>query len=304
MRAGNTLDALRLSTVNHNMVRRFEEMNGPVRQSARPPSAAPAGAPAPLAVISGGSSGIGLAAAFQLGRKGCRVALLARDGARLAAAEAALSQAGIAVVTRPLDVRDRAATGRVVGELCAAHGPPLWIVTSAGIVEPGFFLDQDPDLTERQVAVNLLGTVHVVQAAAPAMAAAGRGHVVLVSSGAGLFGVAGYAGYCASKFAVRGFGEVLRIELAASGVSVTVATPPDTDTPQLAYEGALRPKAIAPFAGSGRPLSAEVVARHMIRTAERGGFLSAPGWPLAAIARLQSLVTDRLAAIQIRLLRR
>ncbi|MFG1350026.1 SDR family NAD(P)-dependent oxidoreductase [Xanthobacter autotrophicus] len=258
----------------------------------------------PLAIVTGGSSGIGLAAARELGRKGCRVALLARDPARLAAAEARLAGEELSVIARPLDVRDRSATEAMVADLIAHEGPPLWVVTAAGIVEPGFFLEQDAARMEEQVATNLLGTFHVVRAAAPAMAAAGRGHVVLVSSGAGLFGVAGYSGYCASKFAVRGLGEVLRIELAQAGIQVTVAVPPDTDTPQLAYEARLRPGVIAAFAGAGRPLSPEVVARHMIRSAERGRFLSAPGWRLGAIARLQGFLSDRLASTQMRRLRR
>ncbi|MFG1303913.1 SDR family NAD(P)-dependent oxidoreductase [Xanthobacter autotrophicus] len=257
-----------------------------------------------MAIVTGGSSGIGLAAALELGRKGCQVALLARDPARLAAAAARLAGEGLSVLACPLDVRDRAATEVVVADLIARAGPPLWLVTAAGIVEPGFFLEQGAGRMEEQVATNLLGTFHVVRAAAPAMAAAGHGHVVLVSSGAGLFGVAGYSGYCASKFAVRGLGEVLRIELAQTGVQVTVAVPPDTDTPQLEYEARLRPSVIAAFAGAGRPLSAEMVARHMIRSAERGRFLSAPSWQLNMIARLQSFMSDRLAVMQMQLLRR
>ena len=259
---------------------------------------------APLALISGGSSGIGLCAAKILGAKGCRVALLARDEQRLAQVRAALEAEGIQVVTCVLDVRDARACQAVVETLTSRHGPPLWVVASAGFVEPGFFLEQGESATRDQMETNFLGTANLVSAAAPSMVAAGRGHVAMVASAAGLFGVAGYAGYCASKFAVRGFAEALRIELAASGVSVTVAVPPDTDTPQLAYERPLRPAAIAPFAGAGRPLPPEVVAAHLIRTAERGGFLSAPTAQIAAIARLQGAASAVLARMQMRLLRR
>ncbi|MEP9353079.1 SDR family NAD(P)-dependent oxidoreductase [Xanthobacter sp. KR7-65] len=258
----------------------------------------------PLAIISGGGSGIGLAAALRLGRAGCRVALLSRDAHKLAQAQHAMAAEGIEVVVQALDVRDRATCADVVSNLCAEHGAPLWLVTSAGIVEPGFFLEQDPALAAAQMDTNFHGTLNLVHAGVPPMVAAGRGHVVMVASSAGLFGVAGYSGYCASKFAVRGFAEVLRIELARTGVSVTVAVPPDTDTPQLAYESRLRPAAIAPFAGAGTPLSPDRVAAHMIRTAERGGFLSAPTADLAAIARLQGLAGGVLARVQMRLLRR
>lgn len=257
----------------------------------------------PLAVISGGSSGIGLCIAEGLGKKGCLVAIMGRDAARLGRAREALEAQRIAAVARTLDVRDSAACASVVAALVAEHGPPLWVVASAGIVEPGFFLEQDAALAAAQMETNFFGTVNLVRAAAPVMVEAGRGHIAMVASAAGLFGVAGYAGYCASKFAVRGFAEALRIELAAAGVGVTVAVPPDTDTPQLAYERSLRPAAIAPFAGAGRPLAPQLVATHLIRTAERGGFLSAPTAQLAAIARLQGLASGVFARVQMRLLR-
>lgn len=255
------------------------------------------------AVISGGSSGIGLAAARLLMRKGCHVALLGRDERRLADAAQSLAGEGRRVETRSVDVRDGARCDAVMGDLATRFGAPLWAVASAGIVEPGFFLEQDPALVEDQVATNLLGTIRFVRAVAPAMVAARRGHIVLVSSGAGLVGVAGYSAYCATKFAVRGLGEALRVELGAQGVGVTVAVPPDTNTPQLAYEMTRRPRAIAAFAAGGPPLSAERVAAHMIRTAERGGFLSAPTWKLRAIAELGAAATRRLMAVQERLLR-
>lgn len=266
--------------------------------------AGPQGGP-PLAIVTGGSSGIGLAVAALLANRGCRVALIARDSHRLTAAAARLASVGCRdVLVRTADVRDGAALAGVTGSLIAEAGPPLWLVTAAGIVEPGFFLDQEMAHTEAQVATNLMGTAHAVRAAVPAMVAAGRGHVVLVSSGAGLFGIAGYGGYCASKFAVRGLAEVLRVELSGTGVGITLALPPDTDTPQLAYEASRRPAAIAAIAGAGRVLSAEEVARHMIAAAARGRFLSAPGWRLGALARLQDAISARLAATQARLLRR
>ncbi len=258
----------------------------------------------PLAIISGGSSGIGFCVAERLGKAGCQVAILARDPARLAQARAELEAQRIAVVAHTLDVRNPSACTALVDALVAEHGPPLWVVTSAGVVEPGFFLEQDLAATAAQMETNFLGTAALVRAASPFMVAAGRGHIAMVASAAGLFGVAGYAGYCASKFAVRGFAETLRIELAGAGVGVTVAVPPDTDTPQLAQERPLRPAAIAPFAGAGRPLPPQVVAAHLIRTAERGGFISAPTAQLAAIARVQGLASGLLARVQMRLLRR
>ena len=263
------------------------------------------GVPAGPAVVTGGSSGIGLAAATRLARAGHPVVLIARGTERLetAANEIRRTVPGAVVMTRALDVRDPAAIEQAVAEAVAAHGPVAWLVASAGIVAPGLFVDQGLDDHRDQLDVNYLGTLHAVRAVVSSMRASARGRIVLVSSGAGLFGIYGYAAYAPSKFAVRGLAEVLRVELAEHGIAVTLACPPDTDTPQLAAERAARPEATAAIAAGGGVWSADAVAEAMLKTAAAGRFLVAPGLALGLLARVHSLIAPLLRLHQSRIVR-
>ncbi|MEX2625291.1 MAG: SDR family NAD(P)-dependent oxidoreductase, partial [Ilumatobacteraceae bacterium] len=140
-------------------------------------------------VVTGGSLGIGLATAQACARRGARVSLIGRDAERLAEARRQLPEG---TVTAAADVTDMAALEAAITQLVDARGPCDILVASAGRAEPGYFLDLDADVFARQVEVNYLGVVHAVRAVLPAMVARGRGHLVLVSSLAGLLGVLGY----------------------------------------------------------------------------------------------------------------
>lgn len=259
----------------------------------------------PLAIVSGGSSGIGLACAAQLAARGYRVALLARDPARLADAAAAIRRDHPAaqVVCHPLDVRDAGACAEVVDTLVGRHGAPAWLINSAGIAEPGLFLDQPLAAHEAQLATNYLGSLYLSHAAARHMAAVGTGRLVFVSSGAGLFGIYGYSAYAPSKFAVRGLAEVLRVELAPLGIGVTVAYPPDTRTPQLEAERRTKPEVARRLAGESGEWEADAVARRIIAGALAGRFAVAPGLPTAFVNLFHSLIAPLLRARQQQLIR-
>lgn len=259
-----------------------------------------------LALVSGGSSGIGFACAERLVDRGIAVVILARNVARLEAARTRLrARVPEAEVTAfRLDVCDRAACVSAVEEIIAAHGTPNWLVTSAGIAKPGLFLEQPIDDHEQQMRTNYLGTLHLAHAVAPHMAKAGGGRIVFISSGAGLFGIHGYGAYSPSKFAVRGLAEVLRVELSVSSISVTVAYPPDTDTPQLAAEQLSKPKATSEITVRGGLWSPEEVADRIIHAAERGAFTVTPGWRLTVVGLLHSLIAPGLRGMQRRAARR
>jgi 3-dehydrosphinganine reductase len=250
------------------------------------------------AVITGGSSGIGKAAARLLAQRGAHLTLIARNEARLEQARRELDGARAHtdqhIATVAADVSERSAAERASHAALAQHGPPDLLLASAGMTGPGYAAAQPVELFEQMMATNYFGTLYVLKALLPAMRARRRGHIALVSSGAGLMGIYGYAAYGASKFALRGLAEALRAELKPEGIRVSIIYPPDTDTPMLADESQSKPAATQAIAGSGGLLSADAVARAMVRGIERGAFVIAPGAQMTLLARLHSLLLPLL----------
>ena len=244
----------------------------------------------PHALISGGSSGIGLALAHRLAAKGYALTLLARDPARLSEARSALAKTGATVRVTPTDVRDEAAVGDAVAAAIAEHGAPDLLVASAGIVIPGVVKQLPAAAFHDTMTTNYDGTLNLVRAALPAMLARRAGRIVLVSSGAGLIGLYGYTAYAPTKFAVRGLAEALRGELKPEGIAVSIVYPPDTDTPQLREEVQIRPAITSKIAGGARVHSAEEVADAILKGVESGRFTIAPGWEMGLLNRLHSLL--------------
>ncbi len=245
-----------------------------------------------LAIVSGGSSGIGKACAGKLIELGYDVALLARDPVRLKQARAELweRRSGAVVLTEAVDVGDRAACEAAVARLIETHGAPAWLIASAGMARPGLFLEQPVEDHLAQLQVNYLGTLHLIKSAAPAMVRAGTGRIVMVSSGASFLGLYGFSAYAPSKFAVRGLAEILRLELSGAGISVTLACPPDTDTPQLAEEEKTIPALTRRITATTGVWSAEAVASAVIDAALKRRFLVGPGFAIRALASFHSII--------------
>jgi len=244
------------------------------------------------AFITGGSSGIGCQLARQLAAAGHPVALFARRLTRLntAVAELKAELPEAVIVPIVLDVADRAACLAAVAQAHAQLGAPAYAIANAGIAEPGEFLDQSLDSHDAQMATNYMGALYFSRAAADLMAAAGGGRLVFVSSGAAFFGIYGYSAYAPSKFAMRGLAEVLRVELAPKNISVTLAYPPDTDTPQLAAEQLTKPAVTKKITEGGGLWSAENVAKLILKRADKRRFVAAPGLQMAALSHLHSLI--------------
>ncbi|MEM6383174.1 MAG: SDR family NAD(P)-dependent oxidoreductase [Pseudomonadota bacterium] len=249
-----------------------------------------------LAIISGGSSGIGLACARRLLSWGYSVLLIARgaDGLKNARESLARSAQSDRIYCCQLDVSDQAKTQKTIAEVISAHGAPAWVVTSAGIAVPGEFLEGAGDSFRDHMAINYFGTLNLLRAAVPAMVRNGGGRLVLISSSVALSGVYGYAAYAPSKFAVRGLGEVLSVELAQHNISVTVGFPPDTDTPQLAAEMPLRPEVTRLTAKGAPTVSADSVARAVLSAAKKGKFFAGPTLPIRLLAWAQGFYGARL----------
>jgi short-subunit dehydrogenase len=186
-----------------------------------------------VAVITGAGSGIGRALAVRLAREGALLALLDQDGPAAEAAARQCRDAGARAWAAAVDVTDREALDTCAAAAAAEFGRIDLVCCAAGVIHTGTVLASSWDDTARVVRVNLLGTMGTVAAFLPYMLASGGGHVVVCSSGFGLLGTARYTAYCASKFAVRGFSEALRMEMALGGhhVQVTCAYPGVVRTP-------------------------------------------------------------------------
>lgn len=178
-----------------------------------------------VAAISGAGSGIGRALAQALAAQGCELALSDIDAKGLA--ETCKSITNVKVVPTQLDVSQRRDVVAWAERARRAFGRCTMIFNNAGVAYGAEALDGDPEEIERVMNVNFWGVVYGCQAFVPLIEAAGGGHVVNISSLFGLIGFPGNAFYCASKFAVRGFTETLRLELdlVGSPVSVTCVHP-------------------------------------------------------------------------------
>lgn len=176
-------------------------------------------------LITGASAGIGRALALELAAEAPNLVLLARDSARLEEAARACAARGARVATFAGDVARAEDCRRCVAAAVERFGGIDVLVNNAGVTMWARFDEvTDFSMYERLLAVNYLGAVHMT-AAALAHLKASRGLLVAVASIAGLTGVPERTGYAASKHAMVGFFESLRIELAASGIDVTIVAP-------------------------------------------------------------------------------
>jgi 3-dehydrosphinganine reductase len=248
------------------------------------------------ALITGGSSGIGLAVADQLAAKGAKVSLLARGQDRLEQAAAELAAKGYSgVVGRAVDVADEAAVKQAITELVDKQGPCDILVASAGLTYPGYFADLPDEQFRLLMEVNYFGMLYAIQAVAPSMTSRSQGSIVGMSSAAGLIGVFGYSAYVPTKYAVRGLLETLRAELAPKGIHVGCVFPPDTDTAQLAFEEPLKPAETKAISGSIKPISAERVAKATVAGIEAGRFWITADVQTRMLARIGGLGREILA---------
>jgi 3-dehydrosphinganine reductase len=261
----------------------------------------------PHALITGGSSGIGLAIARKLVAEGYSLSLIARRESLLndtaTALRALCVDAKQEIFTRVADVSDAAAAQEAVEDATARLGVPDLVITSAGMAHPGYFESISLRTHEQSMAVNYFGTLYVINAVLPAMRARRSGRIVMIASGASLLGIFGYASYCPAKFALKGLAETLRAELKADGVGISIAYPPDTETPMLVEENKIKPEETKLITGLVKPWTADKVADCIIDGIDRERFAITPGVTIAAMNRMPGIVlpilrwySDRLAA--------
>ena len=231
--------------------------------------------------ITGGSSGIGEAAAILLASWGADVWIGARGEAKLDAALERMRAAGTGGAQRlgrsSIDVADTASVKATASEVLEGLGGLDVLINNAGIAHPATALQTPDEVYESMMRVNYFGTVHVTRAFLPHFYAQKRGHVCNVGSMLGFMGIYGYTAYAASKYAITGFSDCLRQEFIDHGIGLTVVFPPDTDTPQLAAENEIKPPETKAIAGEVKMMSAEAVAHAMLRGIAAGKYHVVPG---------------------------
>jgi short-subunit dehydrogenase len=183
------------------------------------------------AFITGGSRGIGRALAEALAARGAAVGIASRT-----AGDEAAAGLGPRAIALTCDVGDAASVRTAVDAFVERAGGLDLLIANAGIAHYGPFLDQDLAEIEEMTRVNWLGTVYTVRAALGHLVERAGGHIVVVSSGAGLRSFPGAAGYGATKAAQRGFAGALRHELAGTGVDVTTVFPGEIETGLHAHQ--------------------------------------------------------------------
>jgi 3-dehydrosphinganine reductase len=255
-----------------------------------------------IALITGGTSGIGLAISRYLAEQGAHVWLIARGVDGLESAFESLNyleEQHCGMISADVTDWDQVSSAFVQVE--TEIGWPDLVVNSAGVAHPGYFQDLELEIFHWMIDVNFFGTVNVCKAVVPGMIARGSGHIINISSGAGFIGRYGYSAYGASKYAVRGFTDVLRSELKPHGIHVSIVFPPDVDTPQLTYEQMYQPpetKALSGIAnlispsweGRSTLMSPEEIADSIMINVERERYLILPGFEMKLLYWLTGII--------------
>lgn len=214
-----------------------------------------------IAVVTGGSQGIGARVAERLAAEGAAVAVIASsDKAKADAVAARIITAGGRAAGHAADVRDAKKIRSIIDHVVEAEGRLDLLVNCAGVFFPTPIGTTPAEDVDRMVDINLKGVFNTINAAAPHMKAAGKGKVVNIASVAAMIGVGSYSMYCATKAAVSMLTRALAIELAPSGINVNAVAPGNTATPMnenVRTDPALKPfvDAMAARTPSGRVFS-------------------------------------------------
>lgn len=179
-----------------------------------------------VAIVTGASSGIGRATALALGRKGLRIALLARSSGRLEKVNEEVSQAGSPdAIHLKCDVSNEGNVDRATATILDRWGRVDVLVNNAGLSLNGPVEEYSLEDWRTVIGTNLTGTFLMCRAVLSAMKRQSGGQIINVSSGAGRNGIAGMGAYCASKFGVIGLTESLGLEVRNHNIRVSVILP-------------------------------------------------------------------------------
>ncbi|MEM0922986.1 MAG: SDR family NAD(P)-dependent oxidoreductase [Pseudomonadota bacterium] len=237
-------------------------------------------------VLTGASSGIGLALARRLAAPGVRMLLIGRDATRLDPVAAEVAAAGGEAHCVAADIADGAAMRAALHDFDGKKAVDL-VIANAGIsagLEPGA-MPEAAGVAEHLVSVNLMGMINTIEPLLPEMIARGRGQIALVSSLAAMNPHPDMPSYSATKAAVRAYGIAMRASMRAHGVSVSVICPGFVTSPMSARHDGIKPFEMP------AERAAEIIARGLAR---RQAFITFP-WPLVLLGWLGNRLPPRLS---------
>lgn len=254
-----------------------------------------------VVVITGGSRGLGLLLAREVGQRGAKVVLLARDSAELRVARQELRDRGVDVLAIPCDVTSRSQVEKAVSTTVDWHGQIDVLINNAGSILFGPLASHGrPDFAQA-MATHFWGPFHVVQAVLPVMRRQGGGRIANISSVGGIAAMPHLSAYAASKFALAGLSEALGIELAREGILVTSVFPGlmRTGSGRAAVLKGDAEQENAIFRASsvmpGMSMSGPRAARRIVRAIQRDEAHVVVGAPAKAIALAHGLLPGLFA---------
>jgi short-subunit dehydrogenase len=242
-------------------------------------------------IITGASSGIGWELAQRLAEKGARLLLASRNSERLQTLETTIRQGGGEAYTCPMDVTQSEDRSRMIEAAHSRLGGLDMLINNAGVGAMGFFADAARERLGRIFDVNFFGVTELTRLALPLLVQGKNPMVVNVGSILGRRGIPGCTEYCASKFALSGWSEGLRAELAQSGVHVLLANPGSTRT---SFRDNLIENQLS-FGWQGGGMTADRCARIIVRAMEQRRnevIMTAQGKMLIWLNRLLPRVVD------------
>lgn len=241
-----------------------------------------------VAIVTGASSGIGKATAHALAREGAHLALASRNTEALSRVADEIQRLGRQSLVVPTDVTQRPQVEELVNATLQRWGRVDILVSNAGVYIRGPVITMTVEDVERAMAVNFYGALYCVLAVLPHMLSQQAGHVIFVNTIDAKKAIPPDMPYASSKFALAGFGEILRQELHGSGVRVTSIFPGRVDTPMIEH---LRVPWIS------RKISAESVAHEIVRSIYRYRpevVIPRSAWALIFLNTFFSSIADKI----------
>jgi NAD(P)-dependent dehydrogenase (short-subunit alcohol dehydrogenase family) len=234
-----------------------------------------------------------------LAAEGANVIIFSRSQGRLDQAvrevEGQCRSEGQRVAAMQLDVSRHEEVSRVMAEAVEQFGTPDLLINSAGKAVPRPFEEISFEQFDDIMRTNFYGAWGTIQALLPHMKKKGGGHIVNVSSMAGFIGVFGYADYGASKFAMMGLSETLKMELKQYNIRVSVLCPPDTNTPGYELENKTKPPETWEIGKTAKLIEPEVVVRALLKGLRKGRYMilaNTEGWMIYWAKRYVPFVLD------------